>query len=92
MTHGDLHPRNIMVVESRDDSSRDPSAASRIEITGLLEWEMCGYCPEYWEYVKALHTVGPGDECDDWWAYLPLSIGIWPKEYAVDLLISRWRG
>ncbi|PGH36831.1 hypothetical protein GX50_00288 [[Emmonsia] crescens] len=90
MTHGDLHPRNIMVTVS-DVSSTHPSAG-HVEITGLIDWEMCGYYPEYWEYVKALHTVSPGDGFDDWWAYLPVSIGVWPKEFCVDMLISRWMG
>lgn len=53
---------------------------------------MCGWYPEYWGYVKALHTVAPGDDFGDWWSYLPPVIGIWPEEHAVDLMLSRWHG
>ncbi|KAG5295393.1 hypothetical protein I7I48_12268 [Histoplasma ohiense] len=63
-----------------------------VKVTGVIDWEMCGYYPSYWEYVKALHTVGPKSEFNDWWSFLPASIGVWPKEYAVDQLISRWWG
>ncbi|KAK2798838.1 hypothetical protein FQN50_008699 [Emmonsiellopsis sp. PD_5] len=90
MTHGDLHPRNIMIVKS--DVSAPNLSGGWVKITGLLDWEMCGYYPEYWEYVKALHTIRIADEFDDWWAYLPVSVGSWPREYAVDQLISRWWG
>ncbi|KAI1170872.1 kinase-like protein [Nemania sp. FL0916] len=38
-THGDLVPRNILV---RDGN-----------VVGIVDWEMAGYYPEYWEYAKA---------------------------------------
>lgn len=41
MTHGDLSPRNILVQGSK--------------VVAILDWEMSGYYPEYWEYVKALY-------------------------------------
>lgn len=37
-THGDLVPRNIMVRNGG--------------IVSILDWEMAGFYPEYWEYVK----------------------------------------
>ncbi|KAM0323031.1 hypothetical protein ACHAQA_009130 [Verticillium albo-atrum] len=40
MTHNDLDPRNILVRGS--------------EIVALLDWELSGYYPEYWEYCKAM--------------------------------------
>lgn len=39
LTHGDLVPRNILV---RDGN-----------VVGLVDWEMSGFYPEYWEYAKA---------------------------------------
>ncbi|KAJ0418480.1 kinase-like domain-containing protein [Aspergillus carlsbadensis] len=89
LTHGDLHPRNIMVSITPGDSSDD---APRVVVTGLLDWEMAGWYPEYWEYVKALHTLAPGDGFDDWYVYLPPAIGVWPREHAVDVMLSRWHG
>ncbi|CBX96513.1 hypothetical protein IAQ61_005619 [Plenodomus lingam] len=49
MTHGDFSPRNILVQGTK--------------VVAVLDWEMAGYYPEYWEYVKALYR--PAWE-DDW--------------------------
>ena len=109
MTHGDLHPRNIMVTIDPRFSDQDASKASSQErpdtiagtsnlsnslvtVTGILDWEMCGWYPEYWEYVKALNTITIGGDFSDWWSYLPGNIGVWPKEHAVDVMLSRWHG
>lgn len=40
-SHNDLLPRNILV---------DP----RGQLVGILDWEMAGWFPEYWEYTAAL--------------------------------------
>lgn len=48
LTHGDLHPRNIMVTE------HDQGKEIKVEV--LIDWEMCGWYPAYREYVKALNT------------------------------------
>ena len=40
LTHGDFAPRNILLQNTK--------------IVAVLDWELSGYYPEYWEYVKAL--------------------------------------
>ncbi|OJJ03199.1 hypothetical protein ASPVEDRAFT_134045 [Aspergillus versicolor CBS 583.65] len=40
MTHADLTPRNLLVKEGK--------------VTGIIDWEMAGFFPEFWEYTKAL--------------------------------------
>ncbi|KAL4806379.1 hypothetical protein BDV18DRAFT_160448 [Aspergillus unguis] len=47
---------------------------SNVTVSGIVDWEMCGWYPGYWEYVKALHTIIPRDPYGDWYAYLPPSI------------------
>jgi hypothetical protein len=84
-THGDLHPRNIMV-------ARDTEAET-VTITGLLEWELGGWYPEHWEYVKALNTLSTldGDEdtaLADWWMYLPPVITSYDAEWALDYVLE----
>lgn len=88
LTHGDLHPRNIMVEWQEQDGTHN------IKITSILDWEMAGWYPEYWEFTKALATVDArGGPLADWCDYLPTdTIGQWPTEYSMDLLISRWLG
>ncbi|KAE8352789.1 kinase-like protein [Aspergillus coremiiformis] len=41
LTHADFSPRNIIV---RGD-----------QVVGIVDWEMAGFYPEYWEYIKAMY-------------------------------------
>ncbi|EPS35523.1 hypothetical protein H072_11098 [Dactylellina haptotyla CBS 200.50] len=40
-THGDFLPRNIMVRDGK--------------VVAILDWEMSGWYPEYWEYTKIFY-------------------------------------
>ncbi|KAL3246608.1 hypothetical protein ABHI18_012657, partial [Aspergillus niger] len=88
MIHADLHPRNIM--GSTALAGTDDLPSEQVTITGIIDWEMCGWYPEYWEYLKALNTPFGGGEFDDWWKYLPPIIGTWSREHAVDLMLDGW--
>ncbi|KAL2160757.1 hypothetical protein VTH06DRAFT_954 [Thermothelomyces fergusii] len=93
MTHGDLHPRNIMVRwEPRDEDEANLNMCGEgkgIRITALIDWEMSGWYPEYWEFVKAL-SINPRGKLSDWFEYLPTdAIGTWPVELAIDSLLDR---
>lgn len=63
MTHGDLCPRNIIVQGSK--------------VAAIVDWEMSGFYPEYWEYVKAL--------------YMPAWESQWVKDRAVDKIMKPYR-
>ncbi|KAI9758759.1 MAG: hypothetical protein M4579_002862 [Chaenotheca gracillima] len=77
MTHGDLHPRNIIV----DDEHS-------VQVTGIIDWETGGGYPEYWEYVKALSSALL--DKDDWHCFLPEdSIGAYLDEYVRDNFVER---
>lgn len=52
-THDDFRPQNIMV---RDGI-----------VTGIIDWELSGWYPEYWEFVKALYAWSWQN---DWLDYL----------------------
>jgi aminoglycoside phosphotransferase (APT) family kinase protein len=41
LTHGDISPRNMLVQGTK--------------IVAILDWELAGYYPEYWEYAKAFY-------------------------------------
>lgn len=43
LTHGDIGPHNILVENGR--------------ITAVLDWELSGWYPEYWEYVKMIQYL-----------------------------------
>ena len=48
LTHGDLQPKNIMV--NKIGSCEDGSG--KFEVT-LIDWELSGWYPEFWEYCSA---------------------------------------
>ena len=51
-SHGDIGPHNILVENGR--------------ISAVLDWELAGWYPEYWDYVKMIQ-------------YLPISCGDFPS-------------
>ncbi|MCJ1402549.1 hypothetical protein MMC11_005769 [Xylographa trunciseda] len=51
--HGDIAPRNIMVDESG-------------HITGIIDWELAGWYPDYWEYRNIMK---PSMD-DDWQVWM----------------------
>lgn len=53
-THADLCGDHILV---------EPSTG---KITGIIDWEMAGWRPEYWEYTKSLF----GNRYMQWWKVL----------------------
>lgn len=97
-THADLHPGNIMVkwdpqTDQEELKTEADGNIDSIRITSLIDWEMGGWYPDYWEFVKALNTIDLRGPLADWCDYLPTeAIGKWPMEYSMDLLISRWLG
>ena len=79
MTHSDLHPRNILV---QLDSLR------KVEVKGLVDWELSGAYPEYWEYVKAL--AGVNCDLSDWYSHLPVAaIGCYEDAWAQDCFVTK---
>ena len=53
LTHGNMGPHNILVENGR--------------ITAVLDWELAGWLPEYWEYVKMIQYLPY--ECWDFQCY-----------------------
>jgi aminoglycoside phosphotransferase (APT) family kinase protein len=56
MTHGDLHQGNILAIR-RSGTAVDMLERSTITISGIVDWEMGGWYPECWEYVRALDNT-----------------------------------
>jgi aminoglycoside phosphotransferase (APT) family kinase protein len=79
MTHSDLHPGNVL-------ARLDPTHG--LQVTGITDWEMSGFYPEYWEYVKAHSFVH--HDLSDWYSHLPVdAIGNYEDEWRRDCLITR---
>ncbi|KAJ9301513.1 hypothetical protein DTO271G3_1648 [Paecilomyces variotii] len=67
--HADFSYDNIMVDEESGD------------VTGMIDWEMAGFWPEWWEYRKALF----GGRCQRWWVDVVDQVmpSYW-KEFEID--------
>ncbi|KAL2389231.1 hypothetical protein RJ035_002472 [Blastomyces gilchristii] len=95
MTYANLHPRNVIISPCRVPEStlslpqqlQYEAARRDWRVTCLVNWQRGGVYPEHWEYVKALNPADTAGCPPQWWYYLPRSIGVWPREHAVDNLI-----
>ena len=76
-SHGDLRTANIIVL---------PDQQGNYTISGILDWEMGGFYPDYWEAVKATNTMAPQEE-DDWYLHLPTCAS--PTTYPIHWLLDR---
>ncbi|TVY44432.1 hypothetical protein LOCC1_G003267 [Lachnellula occidentalis] len=76
-THGDVRTANIMV---------DVDQTERYHVTGIIDWEISGFYPEYFESSKILYIFRMYKE-EDWWKYLPPCIA--PAKNAERWLIDR---
>lgn len=56
ITHGDFQRKNI-VLRSVGDTESDVDLV-------LLDWELSGWYPSYWEYSRAVNACGRWE--DDW--------------------------
>lgn len=60
LTHNDLHPRNIIVHDGK--------------VVAIIDWELSGFYPEYWEYIKAWYRASIDE--------------LWVEERAVDRILK----
>jgi hypothetical protein len=72
LTHGDLRGRNIIVAGDR--------------IVGLLDWETCGWYPEYWEFVKSFNVL---PWLKGWPSFVLLVLSPFYREWAVYDIVTR---
>jgi thiamine kinase-like enzyme len=78
LSHGDLNPKNIILLDEQDGS---------VSVSGIVDWEMGGWYPEYWDALKALHVRSTKDE-SDWWCSLPEQFNQYVSEVAINNLIE----
>jgi len=68
-THGDLRPDNIIVKDGR--------------VAAIIDWELSGWYPEYWEFAKAFYIEA---FADDWGSHL---LGVLTPYYCEQLIHAR---
>ncbi|KAI1947356.1 hypothetical protein LOZ53_001460 [Ophidiomyces ophidiicola] len=79
-THGDVRTDNIMV-------KRDPNGCYKV--TGIIDWELSGFYPEYYECTALTRTLSFVDD-NDWYLYLPESLS--PMRFPIRWLVDRLWG
>lgn len=63
-THGDLQRKNIVVSNVTSEAGgEDGKVAGDFKVT-IIDWEVAGWYPSYWEFSRALFACGRWD--DDW--------------------------
>ena len=98
MIHGDLHPRNIMVHLEANESPPTQGKVIHTEekvirVSSIIDWEVAGWYPESWEFVKAVSMIDTRGPLSDWFDYLPTNaIGYFPMEFSIDCLLDQWLG
>lgn len=76
-SHGDFRPENILV---------DSDQRGLFTVSGIIDWERCGFYPDYFECAKATSNMSTMEE-DDWYLYLPPCAS--PTQYPVRWLLDR---
>jgi aminoglycoside phosphotransferase (APT) family kinase protein len=51
--HADIHPGNIIM------------SAGSADVLAIVDWHEVGWCPDFWEYIRAFWTVDWKVK-DDW--------------------------
>ncbi|KUI72311.1 hypothetical protein VM1G_07946 [Cytospora mali] len=62
LAHGDLHRSNIII--QRDSNHK-------WKLSGIVDWEMCSWMPEYWDYCRARWPLSPSENATFGEVYLP---------------------
>ncbi|KAI0882914.1 kinase-like protein [Annulohypoxylon maeteangense] len=72
-THADLNPSNILVRGG--------------QVVGIVDWEVAGWYPSYWEFTSACYLQIP-----DWDATVPKFLDPFPNELKMERTRQRWWG
>lgn len=75
-THGDLNPSNIIVRDGK--------------IVGIIDWEMAGWYPHYWEYTA--NKMQSNQVNPDWYNALEKVLEPYPEELKMEQTRFYWFG
>lgn len=81
-THGDLQPKNVMV-RRKMKTGDEVESASGFEVK-IIDWEMSGWYPEFWEHCNA--TIC-GRFKAEWLGAVEEILELWPAEYLMMMQI-----
>jgi aminoglycoside phosphotransferase (APT) family kinase protein len=76
-THSDFHRENVIISQS----PADDGSARQFHVRGIVDWELAGWYPSYWEYAACFVSFLWNDV--DWPEYVDMILDPWPKEACV---------
>ena len=89
LTHGNLSKRNIVVAEKRSHSLNEGERSFDV---ALVDWEMAGWLPDYWEYFCASLSFNYLGWEDDWCWRTGQYLDVWLAEAAVMRMFDKDMG
>lgn len=81
-THGDLYRENVLVRKAVSPVTKE----EEYEVAALVDWEMAGWYPSYWEYAHIFPLL---QWTDDWPAYVEKILDPLPLEGAMMWVVFR---
>ncbi|CAG8962050.1 hypothetical protein HYFRA_00005092 [Hymenoscyphus fraxineus] len=78
-THGDLQRKNIIISRLPNVDEDGSMVDEELEVV-LLDWEVSGWYPSYWEHSRAMQGCGRFE--DDWHYWLGQIVDEYLKEWA----------
>lgn len=75
-THADLHRKNILIEELPAEGSTE----RRFRVSAIVDWEMAGWYPSYWEYASCFVDF---QWTEDWPEKVEYILDPWPLEAAM---------
>lgn len=87
-THGDLQRKNILVQETSPSPDLSvPSTTDYNHEVTVIDWEIAGWYPSYWEYARSIFACGRWN--DDWSVYVDKVLDPFLNEWAwMDMLLK----
>ncbi|CAG8975859.1 hypothetical protein HYALB_00010255 [Hymenoscyphus albidus] len=78
-THGDLQRKNIIISRLPNVDENSAVVDDEMEVV-LLDWEVSGWYPSYWEHARAMQGCGHFE--DDWHYWLGQIVDEYLKKWA----------
>lgn len=88
LTHGDVQRKNIIVAEKE---SKSPNGERTFDIV-LVDWEMAGWLPEFWEYFCVSMSSQYDSWEDDWFLRVGHFLAVRLAETAVMRMFDKDMG
>ncbi|KAL5343488.1 hypothetical protein BJX70DRAFT_408261 [Aspergillus crustosus] len=89
LTHGDVQQRNILVAENPERSNEQGERSFDVSI---VDWEMAGWYPEFWEWFQSSSPLIFSYWEEDWCWRVQGFLQVYPAEIALMRMLDKDMG